>query len=129
MTDTPNLWPDLGHIDTSQNPRTFVKEQGTLLGSMTSNRLLADVKVKPHADGNGLYTEFHILVPAAKNYSYELFYYSTKGVKFFPMTLHFNGTAHEVYNFDGFKAKVAEILKSHETKEVLRGLLALADEP
>jgi hypothetical protein len=85
MTDMVNLWPAELEVTKLIPPVTILRQQASMLGQLTGNRVLSDVKARDGEDDTFTY-DFYIVAPSLNNYRYKLLTIS-HGVDLFPVTI------------------------------------------
>jgi hypothetical protein len=70
MIDMINLWPEI-ETTTITPPVTILEQQASMLGNMTKNIILGDIKARESEEYDFSYV-FYIIAPALSNYRYKL---------------------------------------------------------
>jgi hypothetical protein len=120
---TEDFWPsDLAAVEL-RTPLSILKEVAAMLGSKTSNAILAEVTTKSEA---GLfYHRLYLVVPVLENYQYQLLT-ARHEILLYPVSV-FWGKHFETCPDEGrFKEALKKILASSETRDILAALLAQA---
>jgi len=80
-----NLWPAEIEVAEITPPVTILHQQAEMLGQLTNNKVLGDVRVR---DGEGdVFTyDFYIAAPALNNYRYKLLTISYS-IDLYPVTI------------------------------------------
>jgi len=133
-----NLWPTEIEVTSVTPPVTILGQQATMLGSITKNIILGDVKARESEEYDFSYI-FYIVAPALNNYRYKLLtiYHN---IDLYPVTVQVEesiykevpkrATGERIPNSifaiseDEFTKALKAIFNSSKAKKVISALLA-----
>ncbi len=123
-----NLWGDLGDLGTFRTPANILREQARMLGELTNNVLMGDVKVSK-IGGDYFENVLRIIVPPLGNYSYDMLRV-VYPPKLYPLKIWdgVNDRRHNCIDEDAFILKLEEILQSDSVRNVIKLLLSQCEE-
>jgi len=119
-----NLWGELKLDEPLRTPTTILKEQTTMLSTLTRGVLDGDVKVG--AETNTFYIDLNIVAPAIDNYCFRVLEASHGVADLYPVEVREDGSGKtvECANEEEFLKELARILGSDRIGRVIRSLVA-----
>lgn len=142
MSDTPepgvqreNLWPTKIQPIKLRPPVSILKEQASLLGQVTQNIVIAEVRTARGDQRDQAEHDFLIVAPALGNYRVSLFKAMHKPIELYPLRILSEILAAENQYFAEWevkdegqlKSKLKEIFAAPKTTQIIQSLLAQSE--
>jgi len=125
-----NLWPAELEVTKLIPPVTILRQQASMLGQLTSNRVLGDVKARDE-EGDVFTYDFYIVAPSLNNYRYKLLTIS-HSVDLYPVIIKVEESIYkEIPQFDNkvastvFEKKIGMSLQLDSEPKFIEALRAI----
>ena len=124
MTEKPeNLWPTDFGMPQSTPPVVLLKQQASLLGTITNN--LVEAEINTTQSGNQFYHTLVLVAPALDNYRYALLRVIHE-IDLYPLEMRYlpTGVSNTVTDENSFKAHLSSCFAEPKTRQVIAALIA-----